>query len=103
MNRWPLVRAGRTRVLLTAGVTAVALIAVAVARQPTSLVARTAEPTFARDVAPIVYKNCTTCHRPGGMAPFSLLDYDSAVAEVNKIDDPSRIKPGVVLSLPPLP
>src|SRR5262249_6339337 len=30
-------------------------------------------PTFTKDVAPIVYKNCTTCHRPGDIAPRSLL------------------------------
>ena len=33
-------------------------------------------PTFASDVAPIVYANCATCHRPGQAAPFSLLSYD---------------------------
>lgn len=32
--------------------------------------------TFAEDVAPIVLKNCATCHRPGEAAPFSLLTYD---------------------------
>jgi hypothetical protein len=34
--------------------------------------------TFTKDVAPILYKNCVTCHRPGEMAPMSLLDYKSA-------------------------
>src|SRR6185436_14225680 len=33
-------------------------------------------PTFAADIAPIVYRNCSTCHRPGQAAPFSLLSYD---------------------------
>jgi hypothetical protein len=33
-------------------------------------------PTFAGDVAPIIYDNCTTCHRPGQAAPFPLLTYD---------------------------
>lgn len=33
-------------------------------------------PTFAADVAPIVYAHCATCHRPGQAAPFSLLSYD---------------------------
>src|SRR5271165_1150777 len=33
-------------------------------------------PTFARDIAPIVYQNCTPCHRPGQHAPFSLLTYE---------------------------
>ena len=26
-------------------------------------------PTFSKDVAPIFYANCTTCHRPGEIAP----------------------------------
>lgn len=29
------------------------------------------------DIAPILYKNCTSCHRPGGGAPFSMLSYPS--------------------------
>lgn len=36
------------------------------------------EVTFAKDVAPIVYKNCTGCHRPGEVAPFSLMSYKDA-------------------------
>jgi hypothetical protein len=36
------------------------------------------EVTFARDVAPIVYENCVYCHRPGEVAPFSLLTYKDA-------------------------
>lgn len=31
--------------------------------------------TFARDVAPILYRHCAACHRPNGSAPFSLLTY----------------------------
>jgi Flp pilus assembly protein TadD len=38
----------------------------------------TPNPTWARDVAPILYKNCTTCHHPGGAGPFSLLTYADA-------------------------
>jgi peroxiredoxin len=40
--------------------------------------AKTGQATFAKDVAPILYKNCTVCHRPGTAAPFSLLTYDDA-------------------------
>jgi mono/diheme cytochrome c family protein len=33
-------------------------------------------PTFAKDIAPIVYKHCAQCHRPGEVAPMSLLSYE---------------------------
>ncbi|HKV39329.1 MAG TPA: DUF3471 domain-containing protein, partial [Blastocatellia bacterium] len=36
------------------------------------------EVTFTRDVAPILYKNCVECHRPGDIAPMSLLTYKDA-------------------------
>src|SRR6185369_17932568 len=31
--------------------------------------------TFSETIAPIVYANCVTCHRPGEAAPFSLITY----------------------------
>ena len=37
-----------------------------------------AAPTFSKDVAPIVFKNCAGCHRPGESAPMSLLTYADA-------------------------
>jgi len=33
------------------------------------------EVTFSKNVAPIVFSNCVTCHRPGQVAPFSLMTY----------------------------
>ena len=32
-------------------------------------------PTYCRDIAPVLNANCVTCHRPGEVAPFSLLTY----------------------------
>src|SRR5690242_6281156 len=32
-------------------------------------------PTYSKDVAPILYKNCASCHRAGEIAPMSLLTY----------------------------
>jgi hypothetical protein len=32
-------------------------------------------PTFAKDVAPILFSRCVECHRPGEIAPMSLLNY----------------------------
>jgi hypothetical protein len=36
------------------------------------------EVTFTKDIAPIFYKNCSECHRPGEIAPFSLMTYKEA-------------------------
>lgn len=35
-------------------------------------------PTFSKDVAPLFYKHCVECHRPGETAPMSLLTYKDA-------------------------
>src|SRR6188508_169000 len=35
-------------------------------------------PTFAKDVAPIMFNKCATCHRPGEVAPMPLLSYEDA-------------------------
>lgn len=55
---------------------------VAAATWPDGLAGQNAAParevTFAKDVAPILYKNCTYCHRPGEVAPFSLMSYTDA-------------------------
>ena len=36
------------------------------------------EPTFNRDVAPILREHCAPCHRPGESGPFPLLSYSDA-------------------------
>jgi tetratricopeptide (TPR) repeat protein len=33
--------------------------------------------TFTKDIAPIVFRHCTNCHRPDGNAQISLLTYDA--------------------------
>jgi mono/diheme cytochrome c family protein len=35
--------------------------------------------TFNRQIAPIIYNNCSSCHRPGEAAPFSLLSYQDVM------------------------
>jgi len=37
-----------------------------------------AAPTFSKDVAPILMRSCVQCHRPGQVAPMSLLTYEEA-------------------------
>ncbi len=34
--------------------------------------------TFTKDVAPILQRSCVTCHRPGEIAPMSLMTYEDA-------------------------
>ena len=50
-----------------------------------------AAPTFSKDVAPILYSNCVVCHRPGEVAPMSLITYQNvrpwARAIKNKVVD----------------
>jgi hypothetical protein len=35
----------------------------------------TAAPTFSKDIAPILFNHCTSCHRPGEIAPMSFQNY----------------------------
>jgi tetratricopeptide (TPR) repeat protein/mono/diheme cytochrome c family protein len=51
--------------------------------------------TFNRDIAPIVFRSCATCHRPGEAAPFSLLSYKDAKSHSRQIAaiTQSRIMP----------
>src|SRR5262245_32664164 len=41
--------------------------------------------TFNKHVAPIVFRNCSTCHREGEVAPFSLLTYDDVQKRAEQI------------------
>jgi mono/diheme cytochrome c family protein len=66
------------------------------------MVSFAAAPTFDRDIAPIVFQNCATCHRPGQVAPFSLLNFRDVskrakqIARVTdeKIMPPWKAEPG---------
>ena len=46
------------------------------AADPSSTVASSV--TFTKDVLPVLQKNCQSCHRPGQVAPMSLLTYKEA-------------------------
>ena len=41
--------------------------------------------TFSRDVAPILFQACVSCHRPAGSAQFSLLTYDEVRPRARQI------------------
>jgi Tfp pilus assembly protein PilF len=44
-----------------------------------------AAPTFTKDIAPIVWARCATCHRPGEIGPFSLITYDDVRRHATQI------------------
>jgi hypothetical protein len=45
---------------------------------PATAGAQSAAPSFVKDVAPLLYTKCATCHRPGEVAPMSLMTYEEA-------------------------
>src|SRR4051812_7335675 len=84
----------------SAGLQACLLVAVALGAAP-AVAAQTARTTFTKDIAPIVFAQCATCHRPGGTS-FSLLTYADVkgrarlIAETthNRIMPPWKPDPG---------
>jgi mono/diheme cytochrome c family protein len=46
--------------------------------------------TYNRDIAPILFANCAECHRPGEVAPFSLLTYEDAAKRAEFLGDVTR-------------
>jgi hypothetical protein len=59
------------RITLTAAIVGLASSIVAATNAPAAV-------TFDKDVLPILQKNCQQCHRPGEVAPMSLLTYAEA-------------------------
>jgi hypothetical protein len=53
-------------------------IVIAGTAAPVRMGAQSNVPTYSRDVAPILYRSCTNCHRPGEIGPMSLLSYADA-------------------------
>ena len=52
------------------------LILPAIALSTLALSAHAEKATYTKDIAPILYENCLTCHRAGEAAPMSLRTYD---------------------------
>jgi hypothetical protein len=48
--------------------------------------------TYYAHIEPIIKKNCTPCHKPGGIAPFSLLTFEEVSAKGNFIGHVTKTK-----------
>ena len=66
-----------TRRLLFVLLGSLSMAATAAAQAPAAA-APAGAPTFAKDIAPIMFAKCANCHRPGEVAPMSLLSYQDA-------------------------
>lgn len=42
-------------------------------------------PVFSKEIAPIFYENCSSCHRPGSGAPFNLITYEDIVKKIHTV------------------
>src|SRR5258706_16023076 len=79
---------GRMRCLASCVVRCLLVPVPAVAAQPQRAAA--SQITFYRDIAPVVYRNCSPCHRPGESAPFPLLSYEDVRRHAHQIADVTK-------------
>jgi cytochrome c-type biogenesis protein CcmH/NrfG len=74
----------RFRVLLARfGMVAAGLLVTSSARAQTPV-------TYSKDVAPILFARCASCHHPGGAGPFSVLTYESVKPKATLIAAAAR-------------
>jgi tetratricopeptide (TPR) repeat protein/mono/diheme cytochrome c family protein len=90
MSDW-LRGAGWTLIVVAGGVVVGTLSGSPAARSSAA-----AQVTYNRDIAPIIFHSCATCHRPGEAAPFSLLTYSDVKKHARQIVDVTRSR-----SMPP--
>ena len=81
----------------TAGLIVLAAL-LAAAPLPAAAAAAPDEPTFSKDIAPILQRSCQKCHRPNALAPMSLITYEETRPWARAIKDRTglRDKPGVM-------
>ena len=100
MTRNPLWRP--STVLATPAMTIVVVVTALLAGSPRLVSAGRGAPnddvTFARDIAPILQRSCQRCHRPGSVAPMSLITYEEVRPWVRsmKFRTGLRNRPGVM-------
>src|SRR6266700_5552285 len=67
-----------TEAIRTVGPTLIIMALIALSTTANVQSAPERQVTFTKDVAPILQRSCQTCHRPGSIAPMSLLTYEEA-------------------------
>jgi tetratricopeptide (TPR) repeat protein len=94
ITRTTIARATITRATITrATVTRTAITRAAITRAAAALLLTLTlatagckrAPTFSGDIAPIIYRRCAPCHRPGEAGPFALLTYDDVARRAAQI------------------
>ncbi len=68
----------RAQHVVVAALGALALSAAAASLHAQQPAAANRVPTYSKDVAPIFYKSCTSCHRAGEIGPMALVTYQDA-------------------------
>ena len=63
---------------------ALALVLLIGAAKP-GVVQAQSSPTFAEDIAPILYESCVRCHQPNGIGPMALLSYEDVRPYASRI------------------
>jgi WD40-like Beta Propeller Repeat len=82
----------RRHTLVVAGLTLALGSATAYTQSGAGRAAKPVVPTFAETIAPIVYANCVSCHRPGEAAPFALISYEDVAKRAELIAEVTQSK-----------
>ena len=66
-------------------ITAASAVTIALTCPASSAGAAAKAPTFTENIAPIIFQNCVSCHRPGEIGPFPLLTYQDVRKRARQI------------------
>jgi hypothetical protein len=77
----------RALVLVLVGIVWLGMTSTVTIGAPQQAAQASAAPTFSGDVAPIMYAKCVTCHRPGEVAPMSLITFKDVRPWASSIRD----------------
>jgi tetratricopeptide (TPR) repeat protein len=91
MNRWPQTLAWSLTLITATGAVG-ALFAKSLALSQSKSVASDSPVTFNRDIAPIIFNACSTCHHPGEAGPFPLLTYSDVKKHAHQIADVTQAR-----------